>query len=149
MAMGVAANTIGKVIATTVFMCVCSTFRPSDFLLFVKNGFVVGVRCQGNSESLKECEYPHCASATRRLALDNRTYSAQLANSTHTRCRPTLSWMGGRGGRVVRAEGGRGGREGREGGREVGEGEGGREGGREGWREGGREGGSASEGREG
>ena len=75
--------------------CVCSTFRPSDFLLFVKNGFVVGVRCQGNSESLKECEYPHCASATRRLALDNRTYSAQLANSTHTRCRPTLSWMGG------------------------------------------------------
>ena len=95
MALGVAANTIGKVIASTVFMCVCSTFRPSDFLLFVKNGFVVGVRCQGNSESLKECEYPHCASATRRLALDNRTYSAQLANSTHTRCRPTLSWMGG------------------------------------------------------
>ena len=28
-----------------MFMCVCSTFRPSDFfLLFVKNGFVVGVR---------------------------------------------------------------------------------------------------------
>ena len=48
MALGVAANTIGKVIALTVFMCVCSTFRPSDFLLFVKNGFVVGVRCQGN-----------------------------------------------------------------------------------------------------
>ena len=88
MALGVAANTIGKVIASTVFMCVCSMFRPSDFLLFVKNG---------------------------------------------------LSWMGGRGGRVVRAEGGRGGREGGggEGGREVGEG--GREGGREGWREGGRE----------
>ena len=83
MALGVAANTIGKVIASTVFMCVCSMFRSSDFLLFVKNGFVVGVRCQGNSESLKECEYPHCASATRRLALDNRT-SAQLANSTHT-----------------------------------------------------------------
>ena len=95
MALGVAACTVGKVRVSTVFMCVCSTFRPSDFLLFVKNGFVVGVRCQGNSESLKECEYPHCASATRRLALDNRTYSAQLANSTHTRCRPTLSWMGG------------------------------------------------------
>ena len=128
MALGVAANTIGKVIASTVFMCVCSTFRPSDFLLFVKNGFVVGVRCQGNSESLKECEYPHCASATRRLALDNRTYSAQLANSTHTRCRPTLSWMGG--GAVAewleRREVGEGGREGGEGGR------GGREGGREG-----------------
>ena len=117
MALGVAACTVGKVRVSTVFMCVCSTFRPSDFLLFVKNGFVMGVRCQGNSESLKECEYPHCASATRRLALDNRTYSAQLDNSTHTRCRPTLSWMGGRGGRVVRAEGGRGGREGGRGGR--------------------------------
>ena len=56
MALGVAACTVGKVRVSTVFMCVCSTFRPSDFLLFVKNGFVVGVRCQGNSESLKECE---------------------------------------------------------------------------------------------
>ena len=137
MALGVAANTIGKVIASTVFMSCLVHVSISDFLLFVKNGFVVGVRCQGNSESLKECEYPHCASATGRLALDNRTYSAQLANSTHTRCRPTLSWMGG--GAVAewleRREVG-------EGGREVGEvGEGGREGGREG--------GSASEGREG
>ena len=148
MALGVAANTIGKVIASTVFMCVCSMFRPSEFLLFVKNGFVVGVRCQGNSESLKECEYPHCASATRRLALDNRTYSAQLANSTHTRCRPTLSWMGGAVAEwLERRDVGEGGREGGEGGR------GGREGGRggreEGGMEGGREGGSASEGREG
>ena len=50
-AMGVAACTVGKVRASTVFMCVCSMFRPSDFLLFVKNGFVVGVRCQGNRES--------------------------------------------------------------------------------------------------
>ena len=114
--------------------CLCvfvARFDRRIFLLFVKNGFVVGVRCQGNSESLKECEYPHCASATRRLALDNKTYSAQLANSTHTRCRPTF--------RVVRAEGGRGGREGGRGGRDGGRG--GREGGREGWREGGREGG--------
>ena len=59
------------------------------------------------------------ASATRRLALDNRTYSAQLANATHTRCRHTLSWMGGAVAEWVRAEGGRGwregGREGREG----------------------------------
>ena len=119
MALGVAACTVGKVRVSTVFMCVCSTFRPSDLLLFVKNGFVVGVRCQGNSESLKECEYPQCASATRRLALDNRTYSAQLANSIHTRCRPTLSWMGG--GAVAewleRREVGEGGREGGEGGR--------------------------------
>ena len=29
-------------------------------------------------------EYPHCASVTRRLALDNRTYPAQLGNTTHT-----------------------------------------------------------------
>ena len=138
MALGVAANTIGKVIASTVFMSCLVHVSISDFLLFVKNGFVVGVRCQGNSESLKECEYPHCASATRRLALDNRTYSAQLANSTHTRCRPTLSWMGGGGAVAEWLERGEGGREGGRGG------EGGREGGR-----GGREGGSASEGREG
>ena len=45
MALGVAACTVGKVRASTVFMCVCSTFRSSDFfLLFVKNGFVVGAR---------------------------------------------------------------------------------------------------------
>ena len=49
-ALGVAACTVGKVRSSTVFMCVCSTFRSSDFLLFVKNGFVVGVRCQGNRE---------------------------------------------------------------------------------------------------
>ena len=44
MALGVAACTVGKVRASTVFMCVCSTFRLSDFFLFVKNGFVVGAR---------------------------------------------------------------------------------------------------------
>ena len=49
-ALGDAACTIRKVRASTVFMCVCSMFRPLDFLLFVKNGFVVGVRCQGNRE---------------------------------------------------------------------------------------------------
>ena len=48
--LGVAVCTVGKVRDSTVFMCVCSMFRPSDFLLFVKNGFVVGVRCQGNRE---------------------------------------------------------------------------------------------------
>ena len=31
MALGVAACTVGKVRVSTVFMCVCSTFRPSDF----------------------------------------------------------------------------------------------------------------------
>ena len=89
MALGVAANTIGKVIASTVFMCVCSMFRPSDFLLFVKNGFVVGARTLNVTaghckNAVGSYEYPHCASVTRRLALDNRTYPAQLGNTTHT-----------------------------------------------------------------
>ena len=44
MALGVAANTIGKVIASTVFMSCLVHVSISDFLLFVKNGFVVGVR---------------------------------------------------------------------------------------------------------
>ena len=43
-ALGDAACTVGKVRASTVCMCVCSTFRSSDFLLFVKNGYVVGTR---------------------------------------------------------------------------------------------------------
>ena len=85
---------------------------------------------------------PHCASATRRLALDNMTYSAQLANTTHTRCRPSLSWMGARWpSGLERREVGEGWREG---GRD-----GWREGGRDGWREGGREGGRERQWREG
>ena len=64
MALGVAANTIGKVIASTVFMCVCSTFRPSDFLLFVKNGFV-GAFAEGNSDPLKQIRPPAVALALR------------------------------------------------------------------------------------
>ena len=144
MALGVAANTIGKVIASTVFMSCLVHVSISDFFTIRQKRIRRGVRCQGNSESLKECEYPHCARATRRLALDNRTYSAQLANSTHTRCRPTLSWMGGAVAEwLERREVGEGGREGGEGGREGGRG------GREGGMEGGREGGSTSEGREG
>ena len=89
MALGVAACTVGKVRVSTVFMCVCSTFRPSDFLLFVKNGFVVGARTLNVTaghckNAVGSYEYPHCASVTRRLALDNRTYPAQLGNTTHT-----------------------------------------------------------------
>ena len=34
MALGVAACTLGKVQVSTVFMCVCSTFRPSDFFYY-------------------------------------------------------------------------------------------------------------------
>ena len=61
-------------------------FRPSDFLLFVKNGFVVGARTLNVTaghckNAVGSYEYPHCASVTRRLALDNRTYPAQLGNT--------------------------------------------------------------------
>ena len=34
MALGVAACTVGKVRVSTVFMCVCSTFRSSDFFYY-------------------------------------------------------------------------------------------------------------------
>ena len=47
-----------------MFTCVCNMFRPSDFLLFVKNGFVVGVRCQGNRDPPAEARPRHCLSAT-------------------------------------------------------------------------------------
>ena len=75
MALGVAANTIGKVIASTVFMSCLVHVSISDFLLFVKNGFVVGVHMLNVTAGHGFCsyEYPHCASGTRRLALDNRT----------------------------------------------------------------------------
>ena len=88
MALGVAANTIGKVIASTVFMSCLVHVSISDFLLFVKNGFVVGCVAKVTAGHCKNAvgsyEYPHCASVTRRLALDNRTYPAQLGNTTHT-----------------------------------------------------------------
>ena len=67
MALGVAANTIGKVIASTVFMSCLVHVSISDFLLFVKNGFVVGVRTlnvtAGHCQiAVCSYEYPHCAS---------------------------------------------------------------------------------------
>ena len=111
-------------------MCVCSMFRSSFFFTILQKRIRGGsTYAECNSGSLK---YPHCASATRRLALDNRTYSAQIANATHTRCRHTLSWMGARWPSGLER-------------REVGEG--GREGGREGGMAGGREGASVKEGR--
>ena len=85
MALGVAANTIGKVIASTVFMSCLVHVSISDFFTIRQKRIRRGsTYAECNSGALKECENPHCASATRRLALDNRTYSAQLANSTHT-----------------------------------------------------------------
>ena len=43
-ALGAAAYTVGKVRASTVFMSCSVHASISDFLLLVKNGFVVGVR---------------------------------------------------------------------------------------------------------
>ena len=64
--MGIAACTVGKVRASTVFMCVCSMFRPSDFLLFVKNGFV-GAFAEGNSDPLKQIRPPAVAFSSAQL----------------------------------------------------------------------------------
>ena len=92
MALGVAACTVGKVRASTVFMCVCSTFRPSDFLLFVKNGFVVGVRCQGNSEPPADgatTPLSQCYAWLRNAAWLGPPYtipSAAHQHCIHTRC---------------------------------------------------------------
>ena len=53
--LGVAANTIGKVIASTVVMCVCSTFRSSDFFTIrqkrIRGG---GTYAECSSDSLKD-----------------------------------------------------------------------------------------------
>ena len=92
MALGVAACTVGKVRASTVFMCVCSTFRPSDFLLFVKNGFVVGVRCQANNEPPADgatTPLSQCYAWLRNAAWLGPPYtipSAAHQHCIHTRC---------------------------------------------------------------
>ena len=141
-------------------MCVCSTFRPSDFFLFVKNGFVVGVRCQGNSEPPADGEttpLSHFYAWLRNsawLALHTQ-YPVQLTNTVYTHgvywvARQEAGGQRGAGKERGRIEFGRdGGSKGREGERkrwcETGKGrgriEGGRDGGSKG-REGGREGGS-------
>ena len=59
-ALGVAAYTVGKVLASTVFMCVCCTFRSSDFVLFVKNGFVVGARTLNVTAASAAPQLSHC-----------------------------------------------------------------------------------------
>ena len=72
-------------------LCVFVACFDRRFFFTIRQKRIRGGRTYAdcNSGSLKErrvCiyEYPHCASATCRLALDNRTYSAQLANATHT-----------------------------------------------------------------
>ena len=53
MALGVAANTIGKVIASTVFMSCLVHVSISDFFTIRQKRIRRGVRCQGNRGSLK------------------------------------------------------------------------------------------------
>ena len=81
---GVAACTVGKVRASTVFICVCSMFRPSDFLLFVKNGFVVGVRWQGTASHLLMGRPRHCLSATHGWPSLNNSQCSSPTLYTHT-----------------------------------------------------------------
>ena len=77
-----------------MFMCVRCPCRSSDFLLFVTNGFVVGVRslkvtARHSNKAGASCEYPHCLSAMPRLALHNRRTQFNSPNTnapTHTRC---------------------------------------------------------------
>ena len=105
-------------------LCVFVACFDRRFFFTIRQKRIRGGRTYAdcNSGSLKErrvCiyEFPYCASATRRLALDNRTYSAQLANATHK-----VYVELGAAGRHGRSDKGR-----RMGGREQGEGGGGRE----------------------
>ena len=68
-----------------MFMCVCSMFRPSDFLLFVKNGFVVGVRCQGNREPPADGATTPLSQRHAWLAIPKQK-PVQLANTVYTQC---------------------------------------------------------------
>ena len=69
-----------------MFMCVCSMFRPSDFLLFVKNGFVVGVRCQGNCEPPADGATMPLSQRHAWLTLPKTMASAARQRCIHTQC---------------------------------------------------------------
>ena len=95
MALGDAACTVGKVRASTVFMCVCSTFRSSDFFTISKKRIRRGsTYAECTSRSLKERRLqlwlPHCLTAARRLALNKRGL-LNTACQPHTLC--TLNWV--------------------------------------------------------
>ena len=83
-ALGVAACTIGKVRASTVFMCVCSMFRPSDFLLFVKNGFAVGCVAKVTTSHLLMARPRHCLSATHGWPSLNNSQCSSPTLYTHS-----------------------------------------------------------------
>ena len=69
-------------------MCVCCTFRSSDFFTIPKKRIRGGsTYAECNSGSLKDRRLqlwiPHCLSATRRLALNNRGLRNRVSNHTH------------------------------------------------------------------
>ena len=125
-----------------VYVVFCARVVLGCFTIRQKRIRGGGAFAEGNSASLKQrrssYEYPHCVSATRRLALDNRPTQLNSPNTyTHTRCRPTLNWA------AVDSETGRGHGKSEEGwragmraGTRGGTCRGGREGGRDGMREG-------------
>ena len=69
-----------------MFMCVCSMFRPSDFLLFVKNGFVVGVVAKVTASHLLMARPRHCLSATHGWTSLNNSQCSSPTLYTHTQC---------------------------------------------------------------
>ena len=84
-ALGDAACTVGKVRASSVFMCVCSMFRPSDFLLFVKKpdswwGCVAKV----TASHLLMARPRHCLSATHGWPSLNNSQCSSPTLYTHT-----------------------------------------------------------------
>ena len=102
------------------FRCTC---RSRIFLLFVKNGFVVGMRslkvtAHHSNNAGSSYEYHHCVrvSATCRLALDKRPTQCNSPH-THTWCTLSCSAEGRQGGREAGKKRGREG--GTEGGRDT------------------------------
>ena len=84
-ALGDAGCTVGKVRASTVFMCFCSMFRPSDFLLFVKKtdswwGCVAKV----TASHLLMARPRHCLSATHGWPSLNNSQCSSPTLYTHT-----------------------------------------------------------------
>ena len=81
---GVAACTVGKVRASTVFMCVCSMFRPSDFLLFVKKRIRGGCVAKVTASHLLMARPRHCLSATHGWPSLNNSQCSSPTLYTHT-----------------------------------------------------------------
>ena len=69
-ALGVAAYTVGKVRASTVFTCVCSMFRPSDFFYYSsKTDSWWGCVAKVTASHLLMARPRHCLSAIHGWAL--------------------------------------------------------------------------------